>query len=211
MKRGRKKTPRASSLAWFQSPLGVHRLRCFAPSFSPPLSPPLSHSLNTRDSPAAVSVSEPARTATEPERRASETARRDDEGAATLAATRIVGDDEVVAALQVVARLLPEEEDEAASELAAESGARREASMVSETEGRRTAEVEELPLLVLRVERKRKECVWEKKRGGRKKKPFPLLAMASASEGNDATIESDAVSSLAGATAAISLLGDMTR
>ena len=155
-------------------------------------------------------MSDPARTATEPERRASETARRGDEKRATRIADAI-GDEEVVAALQVVARLLPEEEDEAASELAAESGARREASMVSETEGRRTAEVEELPLLVLGVERKRKECVWEKKRGGRKKKPFPLLAMATASERNDATIESDAVSSLAGATAAISLLGDMTR
>jgi hypothetical protein len=119
-----------------------------------------------------VSVSEPARTATEPERRASATARRDEEGTATRAATRIDGDEEVVAALQVVARLLPEEEDEAASELAAESGARREASMVSETEGRRTAEVEELPLLVLGVERKRKECVREKKRGGRKKNHF---------------------------------------
>ena len=114
-----------------------------------------------------MSVSEPARTATEPERRASETARRDDEGTATRAATRIDGDEEVVAALQVVALLLEESEVAAAG-----SGARREASMVSETEGRRTAEVEELPLLVLGVERKRKECVREKKRGGRKKNHF---------------------------------------
>ena len=93
------------------------------------LSLPRSLILNTIDSPAAVSVSDPARTATEPERRATETARRD-EGTATRAATRIDGDEEVVAALQVVARLLPEEEEAAASEGAAESGARREASMV---------------------------------------------------------------------------------
>lgn len=77
------------------------------------------------DAPAAVSVSDPARTATEPERRASETARRGDEKRATRIADA-TGDEEVVAALQVVALLLEESEVAAAG-----SGARREASMVS--------------------------------------------------------------------------------
>lgn len=87
-------------------------------------------------------MSDPARTATVPPRRASETARRDKEGTKRAAATgeeRI--DEDVVAARQVVARLLPED---AASEVAAGSGARRVASMVGRVsvKGRRGRETE---------------------------------------------------------------------